>query len=404
MPKANNAVDDAPTRRSVLIAGAGIGLTATACTREARPPVGAPGPGAHAARRRQAGVTTPQQATALILAYDLDPALRGAVGVRQLKAVFARWTHALAEAQETADTQGTGETVDTQGTGETVDTQGTGEAGEADGGRTARLTATLGVGPGLPDRLGLRAPDALRDLPSFPGDRLDPARCGGDVLVQLCADSADATEATAVTLTRLAGDALSPRWRQGGFLPPSPDGGGTPRDLLGFRNGSANPTAEECERWVWSGDATYLVVRRVHLRVEDFARLAVHRQEEIVGRRRATGAPLDGGSEHDDVDPLAKDAQGRYATPPRSHVRAVSPRLDDGARMLRRSYSYADGPTDQGLLFLAFMRDPALFARVQRRMAAQDDLAAFTQARGSAVAYVLPGAGPGRPLGAELLG
>ncbi|MDQ0830913.1 deferrochelatase/peroxidase EfeB [Streptomyces achromogenes] len=392
VPKAKNAVDDTPTRRSVLIAGAGIGLTATACTREARPPAGAPGPGAHAARRRQAGVTTPQQATALILAYDLDPALRGTAGARELKAVLERWTRALAETQETAETQQNGDTGDT------------GEAQEAGGGRVARLTATLGVGPRLPDRLGLRAPDALRDLPSFPGDRLDPARCDGDVLVQLCADSADAAEATAATLTRLAGDALSPRWRQGGFLPPSPDGGGTPRDLLGFKNGSANPTAEECERWVWAGDATYLVVRRVHLRVEDFARLAVHRQEEIVGRRRATGAPLDGGSEHDDVDPLAKDAQGRYTTPPRSHVRAASPRLDDGARMLRRSYSYADGPTDQGLLFLAFMRDPALFARVQRRMAAQDDLAAFTQARGSAVAYVLPGAGPGRPLGAELLG
>ncbi|MGQ4358295.1 Dyp-type peroxidase [Streptomyces sp. SAS_272] len=302
--------------------------------------------------------------------------------------MLGSWTRALSEPQEPQENQENQETQDARAAG---------------GGRESRLTATLGVGPGLPDRLGLRAPDALRDLPSFPGDRLDPARCGGDVLVQLCADSADVTEATAATLTRLAGDALVPRWRQAGFLPPSPDGGGTPRDLLGFKNGSANPTAEECERWVWSGDATYLVVRRVHLRVEDFARLAVHRQEEVVGRRRATGAPLDGGSEDDEVDPLAKDAQGRYTTPPRSHVRAVSPRLDDGARMLRRSYSYADGPTDQGLLFLAFMRDPALFARVQRRMAAQDDLTAFIQARGSAVAYVLPGAGPGRPLGAELL-
>jgi dye decolorizing peroxidase/deferrochelatase/peroxidase EfeB len=400
--KAKNAVDDTPTRRSVLIAGAGIGLTATACTREAGPPAGAPGPGAPAARRRQAGVTTPQQATALILAYDLDPALRGTAGARELKEVLARWTRALADAQDDQNTDDTRDTQRAQEAGEAGEAGGGRQNGGTDGRRGSRLTATLGIGPGLPERLGLRAPDALRDLPAFPGDRLDPDRCGGDVLVQLCADSADAAEATAATLTRLAGDALGPRWRQAGFLPPS-DGGGAPRDLFGFRNGSANPTAEECERWVWSGDATYLVVRRVHLRVEDFARLAVHRQEEIVGRRRATGAPLHGGSEDDAVDLLAKDAHGRYTTPPRAHVRAVSPRLDDGARMLRRSYSYADGPTDQGLLFLAFMRDPALFARVQRRMAAQDDLSAFTQARGSAVAYVLPGAGPGRPLGAELL-
>ncbi|WP_405629547.1 Dyp-type peroxidase [Streptomyces sp. NBC_00016] len=363
MPKATNAVSETPTRRRVLIAGAGLGLTVTACTRDADPPEDARGPGFHGLR--QAGVTTPRQATALLVAYDLDPALRGAAGVRALKAVLGAWTHALAETLE------------------------------SDGSRAARLTATLGIGPALPARLGLRAPAALRELPAFTGDRLDPDRCGGDVLVQLCADTADATEAIAATLTRLAGETLYPRWRQDGFLPPSPDGGTTPRNLLGFKDGPANPTPEECERWVWSGNATCLVVRRVHLRLEDFARLAVHRQEEIIGRSRSTGGPPGGVPSAGGPD---------AAAPPRSHVRAVSPRLDSGARMLRRGYSYADGPTDQGLLFLAFMRDPALFARVQRRMAAQDELSGFTEARGSAVAYVLPGARAGRPLGAELLG
>ncbi|MFI5474022.1 Dyp-type peroxidase [Streptomyces cacaoi] len=363
MPKATNAVSETPTRRRVLIAGAGLGLTVTACTRDADPPEDARGPGFHGLR--QAGVTTPRQATALLLAYDLDPVLRGAAGVRALKAVLGAWTHALAETLE------------------------------SDSSRAARLTATLGIGPALPARLGLRAPAALRDLPVFTGDRLDPDRCGGDLLVQLCADTADATEAIAATLTRLAGETLYPRWRQDGFLPPSPDGGTTPRNLLGFQDGPANPTPEECERWVWSGNATYLVVRRVHLRLEDFARLAVHRQEEIIGRDRSTGGPLDGGP---------STGGPEDAAPPRSHVRAVSPRLDAGARMLRRGYSYADGPTDQGMLFLAFMRDPALFARVQRRMAAQDELSGFTEARGSAVAYILPGARTGRPLGAELLG
>ncbi|MFD7933926.1 Dyp-type peroxidase [Streptomyces sp. NPDC059755] len=368
MPKATNAVSETPTRRRVLIAGAGagagLGLTATACTRDADQPEDARGPGFHGLR--QAGVTTPRQATALLLAYDLDPALRGAAGVRALKAVLGAWTRALAETLE------------------------------SDGSRAARLTATLGIGPALPARLGLRAPAALRELPAFTGDRLDPDRCGGDLLVQLCADTADATEAIAATLTRLAGETLYPRWRQDGFLPPSPDGGTTPRNLLGFKDGPANPTPEECERWVWSGNATCLVVRRVHLRLEDFARLAVHRQEEIIGRSRSTGGPLDG---------VPSAAGPEAAAPPRSHVRAVSPRHDSGARMLRRGYSYADGPTDQGLLFLAFMRDPALFARVQRRMAAaQDELSGFTEARGSAVAYILPGARAGRPLGAELLG
>ncbi|MGW2044520.1 Dyp-type peroxidase [Streptomyces sp. NPDC001858] len=365
---AKNVVLDTPTRRRVLIAGAGIGLTVTACTRAAEPPQGAPGPARHGVR--QAGVTTPQQATALLLAYDLDPELRGAPGVRALKEVLGAWTRTVAE-------------------------RGSAEAG---------LTATVGIGPRLPARLGVPAPAALRELPPFPGERLDPARCGGDVLVQLCADSADAGEAAAATLTRLAGDALRPRWRQAGFLPPSPDGGGTPRDLLGFKNGSANPTPEECERWVWTDDATYLVVRRVHLRVEDFARLSVHRQEEIIGRRRETGGPLDGADGDDGAEGGDGVDGGRGVAAPHSHVRAADPGLDAGARMLRRGYSYADGPTDQGLLFLAFMRDPALFTRVQRRMAARDELSRFSEARGSAVAYVLPGARPGRPLGAELLG
>ncbi|MEU1186059.1 Dyp-type peroxidase [Streptomyces sp. NPDC005859] len=367
-----NAASDTPTRRRVLIAGAGFGLTVTACTRDAEPPEDARGPGFHGLR--QAGVTTPRQATVLLLAYDLDPALRDTAGARALKAVLGTWTNALAQTLA------------------------------SDSSRAARLTATLGIGPALPARLGLRAPTALRDLPPFTGDRLDPSGCGGDLLVQLCADTAEATETTAETLTRLADETLRPRWRQAGFLPPSPDGGGTPRNLLGFKDGSAAPTPEECERWVWSGNATCLVVRRVHLRVEDFARLAEHRQEEIVGRRRSTGGPLDGGAEDAGADLAARTPQGGYVTPERSHVRAVSPRLDAGARMLRRNYSYADGPTDQGLLFLAFMRDPALFARVQRRMAAHDDLSGFTEARGSAVAYILPGARAGRPLGAELLG
>jgi dye decolorizing peroxidase/deferrochelatase/peroxidase EfeB len=377
VPKATNVPIDAPPRRRVLIAGAGIGLTVTACTRAAGPPQrGAPGPGHGSGRPaavRQAGVTTPRQATALLLAYDLDPDVRGAAGARALRQVLADWTDALAETRE------------------------------PDGFAEARLTATVGVGPRLPARLGVTAPAALRELPAFPGDRLDPARCGGDVLVQLCADDSDAAEETAESLTRLAGETLRPRWRQAGFLPPSPDGGGTPRDLLGFRNGSADPSPQECERWVWSGDATYLVVRRVHLRLEDFARLAVHRQEEIIGRRRSTGGPLPGGPEHADVDVFAKSPSGRYLTPARSHVGVVSHRHDGGARMLRRSYSYADGPTDQGLLFLAFLRDPALFTRVQRRMASRDELSGFTETRGSALAYVLPGARPGRPLGAELL-
>lgn len=345
---------------------AGAGLAVAGCTRGAGEPEGRTGPGFHGVR--QAGVTTPQQAAALVLACDLDAALRGAAGVRALKAVLGKWTRALARAAE----------------------------------RTPSLTATVGIGPRLPARLGIPAPAGLRELPPFPGDRLDPALCGGDLLVQLCADDARAAATAATELTRTARGALRPRWRRTGFLPPAPPGS-VPRNLLGFKDGTANPTPEECERWVWAQDGgTFLVVRRIQLRVAEFACLTRPRQEEVIGRRRADGAPLDGGREDDDVDIFAKTPHGRYITPLGSHVRAASPRLDAGARMLRRGYSYDDGRDDRGLLFLAFMRDPSLFVRVQRRMVAQDELSRFSEHRGSAVAYVLPGAAPGEELGASL--
>ncbi|MFJ5307302.1 Dyp-type peroxidase [Streptomyces sp. NPDC088350] len=339
-------------------------VTAAGCTRD-DPAPGRRGPAFEGAR--QAGVTTPQQAAVLVMAYDLHAGLRGAAGARALRGVLRRWRRAVPQAPDPG----------------------------------AHLTATVAVGPRLPGRLGLPAPAGLDELPPFPGDRLDPARCGGDLLLQVCADDARSAAGAAAELSRLAGDVLRPRWRQAGFLPPTPDGS-TPRNLLGFKDGTGNPTPDECERWVWSQDATFLVVRRVRLRVEAFARLAAHRQEEVIGRRRADGAPLGGGREGDHVDIFAKTPQGRYVTPLRSHVHAASPRFDAGARMLRRGYSYDDGPGDRGLLFLAFMRDPALFVRVQQRLAVRDDLSRFTEHRGSAVAYVLPGAGshadPGAPL------
>ncbi|MFF3379113.1 Dyp-type peroxidase [Streptomyces sp. NPDC002680] len=363
-----------PARRDVLTLAAALSAAASGCTAESRsrPPAAAGPPAFRFRGPRQAGVTTPQQSAALVTAYDLAPAVRGAGGVRALREVFGRWTRALAETLD-------GE-LPPPSPVRTKELEGV--AGKS------RLTATVGIGPRLPQLLCVAAPRGLRELPPFPDDRLDPAYSGGDLVLQLCADDPRVTRAAASALTRLAGDTLRPRWRQTGFVPPTP-AGQAPSDRLGFKYGTENPTPEECERWVWSNDATFLVVRRIHVDMTEFARLGTRRQEEVVGRVRASGAPL--GHGHDDV------------IPPRSHVRAASPPLDAGARMLRRSYRYDAGPDDRGLLFLAFIRDPALFARVQRRTAATDELSRFTEHRGSAVAYVLPGALPGEDLGARLL-
>ncbi|MGY1496482.1 Dyp-type peroxidase [Streptomyces sp. QTS52] len=383
----------APARRDVLTRAAALGAlaaTASGCADDTRSrPSAAAGPQAFRFRGpRQAGVTTPQQTAALVVAYDLAPAVQGASGVRALREVFGHWTRALAEVLD-------GELAPP------ARLQAT-EIKKIGGAGKARLTATVAVGPRLPRLLCVTAPPALRELPPFPDDRLDPAHGGGDLLLQLCADDPRVTTAAASALTRLAGATLRPRWRQTGFLPPTP-AGQTPRNLLGFKDGTENPSAKECERWVWSDDATILVVRRVHIDVAGFAALSTARQERVIGRHRESGAPLGRRHEHDDVDIFAKTPQGRYIIPLGAHVRAASPRLDSGARMLRRGYSYDAGPDDRGLLFLAFMRDPALFARVQHRMTATDDLSRFIEHRGSAVAYVLPGALPGEDLGARLL-
>ncbi|MGH4033134.1 Dyp-type peroxidase [Actinomycetota bacterium Odt1-20B] len=267
---------------------------------------------------------------------------------------------------------------------------------------TRRVTLTVAAGPGLYRKLGLRTPDRLQDLPAFPGDRLQARRSGGDLLVQLCADDPLACRNTAARLTDQARDALGLRWRQSGFLPPHA-AHETPRNLFGFKDGTENPPRSELPHWVWDGSGgTHLVYRRIHMDVGRFTALPEDRQEDVIGRHLASGAPLGARTERDAVDLYAKTPQGRYVIPADAHVRLAHSRLDGGARMLRRGYSYDDGGDDKGLLFIAYMRDPALFVRVQQRLAAEDAMSAFTEHRASAVGYVLPAPGPGENLGDRL--
>ncbi len=262
------------------------------------------------------------------------------------------------------------------------------------------LTLTVGLGAGVCPR-AVR-PVALRDLPPFPGDALDARRCGGDLAVQICArDPAHAAEALGRLETAAAG-AISPRWRECGAIERGPrdSPAGTPRDPLGFRDGTHNlRRGRDLDRHVWidRGDrtamtgGTYLVVRNIEIDVHAWNALALPEQEQRIGRHRDSGAPLGGRRE---FDPAPLDA-----FPPESHVRLASPRTGPSPPMLRRSYNTGDG-----LLFLAFMRDPARqFVPVQRRLAERDPLGAFTRHTGSAVFAIPPAAPPGGFLGAGLL-
>ncbi|WP_191094941.1 Dyp-type peroxidase [Streptomyces kanamyceticus] len=342
-----------PRRRALLVAPL---AAAAACAPSAKSPDASDG---RPLARVQHGIATPQPARVLLAAYDLAPTRPTTAAVR--RALSAWWSRPAPD-----------------------------------------VTLTVAAGPGLYRGLGLTAPSRLKDLPRFPRDRLDADRGGGDVLVQLCGQDAAACDRAATRLTSRAAGVLSPRWRQTGFLPAHATGQ-TPRNLFGFKDGTENPAAGELTRWVWDGDgSTYLVYRRIHMTVDAFTALPVPHQEQVLGRHRASGAPLGAQREHDPVDLYAKSPRGRYDIPADAHVRLAHSRLDGGARILRRGYSYDDGAGDQGLLFLAYMRDPALFVRVQERLATGDAMNAFVEHRASAVGYVLAAPPPGGSLGDQL--
>ncbi|MEV0193049.1 Dyp-type peroxidase [Kitasatospora purpeofusca] len=335
---------------------------------------------------RQSGLTGPQLPATRLLAFDLPPN-SAAADRNSLRTLLADWTRLLS-----ATAAGT-----------PPDPRLRGDDGPP------RTTSLVGLGPALAARLALAVPAGLAEPPAFPGDRLDPARGGGDLLLQLSA----ADPWTLAVLTELAGTAARsagavPRWSQSGFLPPTRPGA-TPRNLFGFKDGTANPDEDAARQWVWGPpgpheNATVLVYRRIRMDTAAFAALPAERQEAAMGRRAADGAPLTGTAEHDEPDLYAKHPDGAYVIPATAHVRLTGPRLDGGARMLRRGYGYDDAPDDRGLLFAAFVRDTAQFTRVQSRLAERDALNPFLTHTASAVAYVLPGAPPGTVLGAQLLG
>ncbi|WP_432496129.1 iron uptake transporter deferrochelatase/peroxidase subunit [Kineococcus gypseus] len=297
------------------------------------------------------------------------------------------------------------------------------DTGEALGLPAARLTLTLGLGPSLfDDRFGLagRRPEALVDLPPFPGDALEAARCGGDLAVQACADDPQVAVHAVRTLSRIAAGRAAVRWAQLGYgrAATVDPGAPTPRNLFGFKDGTANVAGDdtgELDEHVWVGaqDAaapeqawmtggTYLVARRIAMHVETWDRSSLAEQEQVIGRTKGEGAPLGGRREHEGFDPAT--------LPATSHVRLAHPSRHGGARMLRRGYNYTDGATalgrlDAGLFFLAYQRDVRrAFVPVQRALAADDALNEYVRHTGSGVWAVPPGVGADGWWGEPLLG
>ncbi|MCT9087955.1 iron uptake transporter deferrochelatase/peroxidase subunit [Streptomyces sp. ASQP_92] len=281
------------------------------------------------------------------------------------------------------------------------------DTGEALGLKPSRLTLTFGVGPSLfaKDRFGLesRRPEALVDIEQFPGDNLDPARSGGDLCVQACADDPQVAVHAIRNLARIGMGKVAIRWSQLGFGKTSsttPDAQ-TPRNMMGFKDGTRNVAGTDTKAldehvWVgakdgsdWMTGGSYLVARRIRMHIETWDRTSLQEQEDVFGRDKGEGAPVGKAKERD--EPFLK------AMKPTAHVRLAHPDSNDGARILRRGYSFTDGTDglgrlDAGLFFLAYQRDVRKgFLPIQRALARHDALNEYIQHVGSAIFAVPPG-------------
>jgi deferrochelatase/peroxidase EfeB len=305
------------------------------------------------------------------------------------------------------------------------------DTGEAIDLHQAGLTITFGFGPTLfvdesgTDRFGLadRQPAALQPLPHFPGDLPGEAYSGGDLCVQACADDPQVAVHAIRNLARIGFGIVAVRWSQLGFGRTSSTSTTqkTPRNLFGFKDGTMNVKAEETDalnEYVWVGEdddpvgdwligGTYLVARRINMTIEVWDRQPLGDQESFIGRTKAEGAPLSGGTEFDQPD-FALPGRDGPIVPVDSHVAVVHPEHNGGMRMLRRGYNFVDGSNaigglDAGLFFLAFLRDPRTqFIPIQTKMATMDTLMEYLKFTGSALFAVPAGIGPDEYVGQSL--
>ncbi|MEW1861379.1 MULTISPECIES: iron uptake transporter deferrochelatase/peroxidase subunit [unclassified Streptomyces] len=401
------------------VAGAAVGVGGTVLARGGSSGSGGNGSGGAAKSQivafragHQAGIATPSQDRLCFATFDVTPGVTRA----DLAELLKTWT-AAAEAM-TLGKPVPGDVGDLNAPPD--------DTGEAVGLAPGNLTITIGYGPSLFDgRFGLaaRRPSALKTLPHLPKDNLDPENSGGDLCVQACADDPQVAFHAIRNLRRLAFGTLAPRWMELGFgrTSSTTPQQATPRNLLGFKDGTRNIDAtdaalmgqhvwigdEEPQRWARGG--SYLVSRKIQMRMEQWDRDRLGDQQDVFGRFKSSGAPLTGKAEYDTPDFHAKSG-GQYVIPADAHIRLAAHENNNGLRILRRGYSYTDGIDPEtgdllgGLFFVAFMKSPDQFSTLQRILGQHDALNEYIQHIGSGVFVTPPGLAAGQDWSTQLFG